>query len=307
MSAIVSSQAAHPRSRGENSDEVWREELVAGSSPLTRGKPRQPRRPPRVDRLIPAHAGKTAADAGCPSGRRAHPRSRGENMARPDRTGKDRGSSPLTRGKLSVLWLTVASAGLIPAHAGKTRLRLRRVRPGSAHPRSRGENDSARRAFAQELGSSPLTRGKLCTRSASRAWSRLIPAHAGKTRGRSKTPCAKPAHPRSRGENDRHCTVRSPVLGSSPLTRGKRVPGCEVLRDARLIPAHAGKTGRPARPRGQREAHPRSRGENSSVSPSPESELGSSPLTRGKPASSATHKRSTRLIPAHTGKTHVAV
>ena len=53
-----------------------------------------------------------------------------------------------------------------------------------------------------------------------------------------------------------------PGPGSSPLTRGKQhrvvlheeVPG--------LIPAHAGKTKRPASPATDLWAHPRSRGEN---------------------------------------------
>ena len=52
---------AHPRSRGENTVWPYPEENEKGSSPLTRGKPPRWRgRPPRV-RLIPAHAGKTAA------------------------------------------------------------------------------------------------------------------------------------------------------------------------------------------------------------------------------------------------------
>ena len=38
MWAIVSSQAAHPRSRGENAANSLQSSLVAGSSPLTRGK-----------------------------------------------------------------------------------------------------------------------------------------------------------------------------------------------------------------------------------------------------------------------------
>ena len=50
--------------------------------------------------------------------------------------------------------------------------------------------------------------------------------------------------------------------GSSPLTRGKRHVARSISYDLRLIPAHAGKTGRarPAHCYGR--AHPRSRGEN---------------------------------------------
>ena len=51
-----------------------------------------------------------------------------------------------------------------------------------AHPRSRGENASARALARGPGGSSPLTRGKPCMRAARRGTRGLIPAHAGKTR-----------------------------------------------------------------------------------------------------------------------------
>ena len=71
---------AHPRSRGENccASPPW---LGAwGSSPLTRGKPREGRIRPHGVGLIPAHAGKTPPPAGEAGSSRAHPRSRGENQ-----------------------------------------------------------------------------------------------------------------------------------------------------------------------------------------------------------------------------------
>ena len=71
--------AAHPRSRGENTDLQRICDALGGSSPLTRGKPLDapPDRP--VAGLIPAHAGKTAP-LNLPWGPTgAHPRSRGEN------------------------------------------------------------------------------------------------------------------------------------------------------------------------------------------------------------------------------------
>ena len=57
--SLLPKKRAHPRSRGENTLPSWQPTLCEGSSPLTRGKPGEPGRPPRVDRLIPAHAGKT--------------------------------------------------------------------------------------------------------------------------------------------------------------------------------------------------------------------------------------------------------
>ena len=150
---------------------------------------------------------------------------------------------------------------------------------------------------------SPLTRGK------HPAWilrviaSRLIPAHAGKTRPRPYIAAAKGAHPRSRGENGLSETRAAIGGGSSPLTRGKRHASA-VGRDLlRLIPAHAGKTCtcRPChrRPR----AHPRSRGENSVKSVVAKPINGSSPLTRGKHRRSHQRRTGRRLIPVHAGKT----
>ena len=91
--------------------------------------------------------------------------------------------------------------------------------------------------------------------------------------------------------------------GSSPLTRGKPVPGALLVEACRLIPAHAGKTADPHNPAGKSWAHPRSRGENARIPPGYRPSHGSSPLTRGK------HHRQhqlifiPRLIPAHAGKT----
>ena len=53
----------------------------------------------------------------------------------------------------------------------------------------------------------------------------------------------------------------------------------------------------------EREAHPRSRGENNSRTFVSRSGTGSSPLTRGKPSAPVLGWDSGRLIPAHAGKT----
>ena len=192
---------------------------------------------------------------------------------------------------------------LIPAHAGKTsRCEQPRPTPG-AHPRSRGENFQAELEMIQERGSSPLTRGKLETRPQRGLQARLIPAHAGKTTASPGANAARPAHPRSRGENAHF--VRSVVraCGSSPLTRGKRINWQTLQRLVRLIPAHAGKTASTPRAGPSPAAHPRSRGENSSGQGYTTGEAGSSPLTRGKRLRGRRRRGRGRLIPAHAGKT----
>ena len=195
---------------------------LPGSSPLTRGKLGAQLKNGGTSRLIPAHAGKTAGRAGGLAVRRAHPRSRGENVVSLGRVGERPGSSPLTRGKRSPRDSSRRSGRLIPAHAGKTTGVWLAPNHERAHPRSRGENDVYRGRTGVRPGSSPLTRGK-------------------------HTPNA--SYKRERG-------------GSSPLTRGKPFRHVMQLRQPGLIPAHAGKTcKRPRAPESIR-AHPRSRGEN---------------------------------------------
>ena len=132
------------------------------------------------------------------------------------------GSSPLTRGKPLARTGGDRRRRLIPAHAGKTACSCAAWTRPPAHPRSRGENPTSIMLVGMGVGSSPLTRGKLGDLEDVHARVRLIPAHAGKTRGTLRTLCERRAHPRSRGENMVMVWMSTFRLGSSPLTRGKR-------------------------------------------------------------------------------------
>ena len=192
---------AHPRSRGENPSTAARAGYWVGSSPLTRGKRRPDDRGTQARGLIPAHAGKTTRPSATRRAPRAHPRSRGENVAVRADSRWSSGSSPLTRGKPSRGASLRGRTGLIPAHAGKTAVMTCCRDARRAHPRSRGENRSSSLDSRSEAGSSPLTRGKHTSGRAD-PWRRgLIPAHAGKTQNTVAIPRANRAHPRSRGEN----------------------------------------------------------------------------------------------------------
>ena len=136
---------------------------------------------------------------------------------------------------------------------------------------------------------------------------RLIPAHAGKTSACQRLPAASRAHPRSRGENCKRPSTRSSTVGSSPLTRGKLLSSFCVGDGGGLIPAHAGKTEADRCPVVQSWAHPRSRGENLLLVLPSGSIQGSSPLTRGKRRARHSCSARRRLIPAHAGKTRVAL
>ena len=213
-----------------------------GSSPLTRGKPDQDTELPHIERLIPAHAGKTRDRRQDGNGGEAHPRSRGENATLTAGAGMKIGSSPLTRGKPVLHGVGEGTERLIPAHAGKTRWWSGGTRTWPAHPRSRGENPSLRTPPIPESGSSPLTRGKPVDVIDEEVEGRLIPAHAGKTRRASTCRGSGLAHPRSRGENVLAIRRAAFHRGSSPLTRGKLALQAVLGAACRLIPAHAGKT-----------------------------------------------------------------
>ena len=91
---------AHPRSLGENTMVRTEASAEFGSSPLTRGKLDDNRHHLALLGLIPAHAGKTVFEGHWQASSSAHPRSRGENIRGIRLPVTDRGSSPLTRGKL---------------------------------------------------------------------------------------------------------------------------------------------------------------------------------------------------------------
>ena len=133
----------------------------------------------------------------------------------------------------------------------------------------------------------------------------LIPAHAGKTVYANSSSSFTAAHPRSRGENLSGLEDLREACGSSPLTRGKRLPGLQMIERPRLIPAHAGKTGMRGVVRASCGAHPRSRGENRRSKQGFTAVRGSSPLTRGKPEWREMSTSDAGLIPAHAGKTTV--
>ena len=192
---------AHPRSCGENLRLYGLGALHEGSSPLMRGKLENGRTYRVVVGLIPAHAGKTRARPAPGGESRAHPRSCGENCYNTNGNKGVTGSSPLMRGKLGWSVPSTHGRGLIPAHAGKTSRRAGRRSRRGAHPRSCGENSDPAYGRALSMGSSPLMRGKRLAVVVQEQRRGLIPAHAGKTPPRSRSPRGAWAHPRSCGEN----------------------------------------------------------------------------------------------------------
>ena len=111
---------AHPRLRGEDEDfhDIRHEEL--GSSPATRGGRVHRRAAPDRRRLIPGYAGRTRISGMFGMRSWAHPRLRGEDGFLDPVKVDPPGSSPATRGGLTVAVLNSKGGGLIPGYAGRT-------------------------------------------------------------------------------------------------------------------------------------------------------------------------------------------
>ena len=173
----------------------------------------------------------------------------------------------------------------------------------SAHPRSRGEHETASAMESHLGGSSPLTRGALQLSKLVHAAERLIPAHAGSTAKASPPVFSISAHPRSRGEHAKKSKSRNLGKGSSPLARGTPQGNFTLAVKERLIPACAGNTAPHSQSAKPRSAHPRSRREHSSKVCCVSAQPGSSPLARGTPDTLHEKVPRERLIPARAGNT----
>ena len=173
---------AHPRACGENFNWSSLGITFSGSSPRMRGKRAGIHRERETRGLIPAHAGKTGPDNLRAATGWAHPRACGENGYEDHRAKARRGSSPRMRGKRVLLGEGSDGVRLIPAHAGKTFLRVSSLARWRAHPRACGENGWCLHLRCGVIGSSPRMRGKPGFSHRILRERGLIPAHAGKTR-----------------------------------------------------------------------------------------------------------------------------
>ena len=133
--------------------------------------------------------------------------------------------------------------------------------------------------------------------------SRNIPAYAGKTFRCLIGVTSTAEHPRVCGENPQWMGAEYGTGGTSPRMRGKRILPHGGVAVNRNIPAYAGKTLAFELRRAFSQEHPRVCGENLRKRVGIGRCPGTSPRMRGKPATSHTHTKSDRNIPAYAGKT----
>ena len=277
--------------------------IIWGSSPLARGTLRGVWENGIKPGLIPARAGNTRGCILRVWHGRAHPRSRGEHRA--GRKGRllRKGSSPLARGTHTADLGGDTTTGLIPARAGNTGSGSAAGGVLGAHPRSRGEHDTAEARGERAAGSSPLARGTHRAAKVAIGWLGLIPARAGNTPTLRAYRWPAQAHPRSRGEHINSPDKQRAGVGSSPLARGTLFYHSYRSRRTGLIPARAGNTRGCILRVWHGRAHPRSRGEHSSKAERVGNSWGSSPLARGTRKPESPSQPYTGLIPARAGNT----
>ena len=293
----------HPRIRGEHVTPLPGETLACGSSPHTRGAPRQASRRRRQQRIIPAYAGSTCGNLPRPRRPPDHPRIRGEHRRAAARRHPRGGSSPHTRGAPSCRCPAPPSRRIIPAYAGSTKTFPRSHTNVSDHPRIRGEHADGVLSRMSIGGSSPHTRGAPARPGHPAPVAGIIPAYAGSTTYDKTGSYLEPDHPRIRGEHENTPPGFNARVGSSPHTRGARGSVRAGRCRIGIIPAYAGSTPPAPKSRNTGRDHPRIRGEHRLQGMPVRPDQGSSPHTRGAPKKREDPENAARIIPAYAGST----
>ena len=128
----------HPRACGAHSTICPTARRKMGSSPRMRGSQRYISRRVDEEGIIPAHAGLTPDSRRAWRAGRDHPRACGAHMKMSAQQLVDKGSSPRMRGSQFGHELDHLDAGIIPAHAGLTRLCFHAISSSWDHPRACG-------------------------------------------------------------------------------------------------------------------------------------------------------------------------
>ena len=266
IAALASQAQDHPRIRGEHVSVERAVIKSAGSSPHTRGAQVTSWRSPASCRIIPAYAGSTSVTSPSPRSARDHPRIRGEHSKTYANMEQESRIIPAYAGSTFAGFRGAADGvRIIPAYAGSTSAARKTTRPGTDHPRIRGEHAGLGLGEAAARGSSPHTRGAPRPRRRRGRDEGIIPAYAGSTRPRRLPGPGDRDHPRIRGEHPGWDGWQLASEGSSPHTRGALHAERPTVRIRGIIPAYAGST-ISRRPRTRSETdHPRIRGEHPPV------------------------------------------
>ncbi len=272
-----------------------------GSSPRARGTGRLLPVPCCSSRFIPACAGNRFSEELGTQASTVHPRVRGEQERGIDRVFAGCGSSPRARGTDRQNRRNHMPLRFIPACAGNSFDLTNPTHWMPVHPRVRGEQIAAMRAFVASRGSSPRARGTVARGMRAREVHRFIPACAGNRISLTSPATPVTVHPRVRGEQYQCFGTRFAPIGSSPRARGTAAAQNCADHRARFIPACAGNRPTSASTRGSKAVHPRVRGEQILNLATSLADSGSSPRARGTDRRGIRTMSASRFIPACAG------
>ena len=156
-----------------------------------------------VQRITPAHAGKSSQSPCCCSRTRDHPRACGEKMDTSEPIRAEKGSPPRMRGKGPKRSNAIFGSRITPAHAGKSHAVVRYAWRSGDHPHACGEKPKSQEESLQMQGSPPRMRGKGRRFPFVNRILRITPAHAGKSPFQAECTASKKDHPRACGEKFR--------------------------------------------------------------------------------------------------------
>ena len=176
---LKSTNAVHPRRRGERHSILAACVRPVGSSPQARGTGCRMQTCAPRQRFIPAGAGNGTAPGICSIASTVHPRRRGERVPASLFAGHAAGSSPQARGTDRRAWHQTHSSRFIPAGAGNGGVTLAISACLSVHPRRRGERVIETAPTCSTTGSSPQARGTENAARNKEMAGRFIPAGAG--------------------------------------------------------------------------------------------------------------------------------
>ena len=129
----------HPRACGEKREFARFEPLNLGSPPRMRGEARAQTRAAAVNRITPAHAGRSLTGLRSLFVSRDHPRACGEKYIVQLYFDTDMGSPPRMRGEAGLAARHRAKSRITPAHAGRSFKQFIQSLFFQDHPRACGE------------------------------------------------------------------------------------------------------------------------------------------------------------------------
>ena len=150
----------HPGMGGEKNKELEGVWLPMGSPPRGRGKDEPAAAAGKASRITPAWAGKRNRSRIQNNQEKDHPRMGGEKRSSTSPIKLLKGSPPHGRGKVVYLSVSIFSARITPAWAGKSQLKPQNQTKIEDHPRMGGEKAQPSMESRCARGSPPHGRGK---------------------------------------------------------------------------------------------------------------------------------------------------